>query len=128
MLGQRKPHDLPLTLANVMNDVVSGAIPSGHPEIIRHHEGCFDVILDNLSLEVELVKWSQLRIRESGGDIAQSFGKRFDVNTKKPLIKSMCADERAVFSFARRKIYHPAARFPNLRHRHRNVSTTTLFP
>ena len=24
MLGQRKPHDLPLTLANVMSDVVSG--------------------------------------------------------------------------------------------------------
>jgi len=28
MLGQRKPHDLPLTLANVMNDVVSGAPPA----------------------------------------------------------------------------------------------------
>ncbi len=32
MLGQRKPHDLPLTLANVMNDVVSGATSRGHPE------------------------------------------------------------------------------------------------
>lgn len=31
MLGQRKPHDLPLTLANVLNDVVSGTTPRGHP-------------------------------------------------------------------------------------------------
>ena len=36
MLGQRKPHDLPLTIANVLNDVVSGTRPRGHPEI-RHH-------------------------------------------------------------------------------------------
>ena len=38
MLGQRKPHDLPLTLANVMSDVVSGKEPTGHPEIMHHHE------------------------------------------------------------------------------------------
>lgn len=30
MLGQRKPHDLPLTLANVLNDVVSGTMPRDH--------------------------------------------------------------------------------------------------
>ncbi len=46
MLGQRKPHDLPLTLANVMNDVVSGATPRGHPEIMRHHGG-FDFVPGN---------------------------------------------------------------------------------
>jgi len=57
MLGQRKPHDLPLTLANVMNDVVSGATPRGHPEIMQHHEG-FDFVPGNRSLsavEVGLV-------------------------------------------------------------------------
>ena len=27
MLGQRKPHDLPLTLANAMSDVVAGTMP-----------------------------------------------------------------------------------------------------
>jgi len=57
MLGQCKPHDLPLPLANVINDVVSGAPPCGHPEIIRHHEG-FDFVPGNRSLsaaEVGLV-------------------------------------------------------------------------
>lgn len=39
MLGQRKPHDLPLTLANVINDVVSGAPPRGHRSIMHHHKG-----------------------------------------------------------------------------------------
>ena len=46
MLGQRKPHDLPLTLANVMNDVVSGTMPRDHPEIMHHHEG-FDFVPGN---------------------------------------------------------------------------------
>ena len=59
MLGWRKPHDLPLplTLANAMNDVVSGAMPSGHPDIMRHREG-FDFVAGNRSLsavEVGLV-------------------------------------------------------------------------
>ena len=39
MLGQRKPHDLPLTLVNAINDVVAGAEPADHPEIMHHHEG-----------------------------------------------------------------------------------------
>ena len=30
MLGERKPHDLSLTLASAMNDVVSGAMPRDH--------------------------------------------------------------------------------------------------
>lgn len=57
MLGQRKLHDLPLTLANTMNDVVAGTMPRGHPEIMQHHEG-FDFVPGNRSLfvvEVELV-------------------------------------------------------------------------
>lgn len=57
MLGQRKPHDLPLTLANVISDVVAGKEPSGHPEIMHHHEG-FDFVPGNRSLsavEVSLV-------------------------------------------------------------------------
>ena len=54
MLGQRKPHDLPLTLANVLNDVVSGTMPRDHPEIMHHHEG-FDFVPGNRSLSaVEL--------------------------------------------------------------------------
>ena len=35
MLGQRKPYDLPLTLANAMNDVVAGTMPRDHPKIMR---------------------------------------------------------------------------------------------
>ena len=57
MLGQRKPHDLPLTLANVLNDVVSGTMPRDHPEIMHHYEG-FDFVPGNRSLsavEVGLV-------------------------------------------------------------------------
>lgn len=34
MLGQRKPHDLHLTLATTMNDVVAGTTPRDHPEIM----------------------------------------------------------------------------------------------
>ena len=57
MLGQRKPHDLPLSLANVMNDITAGTMPRGHPEIMRHHEG-FDFVPGNRGLtamEVGLV-------------------------------------------------------------------------
>lgn len=57
MLGQRKPHEMPLTLGNVMNDVVAGAHRDGHPEIMRHGEG-FDFVPANRTLsavEVGLV-------------------------------------------------------------------------
>ncbi len=47
MLGQRKPHDLPL--ANSTNDVVAGTLAHDHPEIMRHHEG-FDYVPGNRSL------------------------------------------------------------------------------
>ena len=59
MLGQRKPHEMPLTLANVLD--LSGAEPckasDEHPEILTHKEG-FDFIPANRSLtgvEVGLV-------------------------------------------------------------------------
>jgi len=57
MLGQRKPHEMPLTLGNVMNDVVAGINRDGHPEIMRHGEG-FDFVPANRTLsavEVGLV-------------------------------------------------------------------------
>ena len=57
MLGQRKPHEMPLTLGNVMNDVVAGIRRDGHPEIMHHREG-FDFIPANRTLsavEVGLV-------------------------------------------------------------------------
>ena len=57
MLGQRKPHEMPLTLGNVMNDVVANAHRDGHPEIMHHGEG-FDFIPANRTLsavEVGLV-------------------------------------------------------------------------
>ena len=49
MLGQRKPHNMPLTLANVMNDVVTGTSRPGHPEILHHQEG-FDFVPANRAL------------------------------------------------------------------------------
>jgi len=49
MLGQRKPHEMPLTLGNVMNDIVSGIEHGGHAEILRHHEG-FDFVPANRNL------------------------------------------------------------------------------
>lgn len=57
MLGHRKAHDMPLTLGNVMNDIVAGVGGKEHPEIIKHYEG-FDFIPANRSLsavEVGLV-------------------------------------------------------------------------
>ena len=45
MLGQRKPNELPLTLANAMSNVVDEIFPEEHPEIMPHHEG-FDFVPD----------------------------------------------------------------------------------
>lgn len=64
MLGQRKPHDLPLTLANVMNDVVSGTAPRGHRSIMRHHEG-FDFVPGNRSLSAVEVGLVNVMSRET---------------------------------------------------------------
>lgn len=52
MLGLRKPHELPQTLGNVMNDVIGGIPPNGHTEI-RHHPEGFDFVPGNRSLTAE---------------------------------------------------------------------------
>lgn len=49
MQGQRKTHDLPLTFANAMNNVVSRTMPRNHPETMHHHEG-LDFVAGNRSL------------------------------------------------------------------------------
>lgn len=64
MLGQRKPHDLPVSLANVMNDVVAGKLPQGHPEIMHHHEG-FDFVPGNRSLSAVEVGLVNVMSRET---------------------------------------------------------------
>ena len=43
MLGQRKPHDLSVTLGNALNGVVTNAVKEEHREIMHHHEG-FDFV------------------------------------------------------------------------------------
>ena len=64
MLGQRKPHDLSLTLANAMNDVVAGTMPRDHPEIMHHHEG-FDFVPGNRSLSAVEVGLVNVMSRET---------------------------------------------------------------
>ena len=64
MLGWRKPHDLPLTLASVMNDVVSGEMSNDHPEIMRHHES-FDFVAGNRSLSAVEVGLVNVMSRET---------------------------------------------------------------
>ena len=65
MLGQRKPHDLPLTLGNVMNDVVAGSIEQAHPEVMHHHEG-FDFVPGNRTLSAVEVGLVNVMSRETG--------------------------------------------------------------
>ena len=64
MLGQRKPHNLPPTLANAMNDVVSETMPRDHPEIMHHHEG-FDFVAGNRSLSAVEVGLVNVMSRET---------------------------------------------------------------
>ena len=64
MLGQRKPHELPLTLANKMNDVVSGIDTAEHSEIMHHTEG-FDFIPANRSLSAVEVGLVNVMSRET---------------------------------------------------------------
>ena len=64
MLGQRKPHELPLSLANAMNDVVAGTTPRDHPEITHHHEG-FDFVPGNRSLSAVEVGLVNVMSRET---------------------------------------------------------------
>ena len=64
MLGQRRPHDLPLTLANSMNDVVAGTLARDHPEIMHHPEG-FDFVPGNRSLSAVEVSLVNVMSRET---------------------------------------------------------------
>ena len=64
MLGQRKPHDLPLTLGNVMNDVFAGSIDQTHPEVMHHHEG-FDFVPGNRTLSAVEVGLVNVMSRET---------------------------------------------------------------
>ncbi len=65
MLGQRKPHELTLSLANAMNDVVAGTMPRDHPEIMQHHED-FDFVPGNCSLSAVEVGLVNVMSREGG--------------------------------------------------------------
>ena len=64
MLGLRKPHELPLSLANVMNDVIADAGNSNHPEILHHQEG-FDFVPGNRSLSAVEVNLVHVMSRET---------------------------------------------------------------
>ena len=64
MLGQRRPHEMPLTLGNVLNEVVAGAELTEHPEILRHREG-FDFIPANRTLSAVEVGLVNVMSRET---------------------------------------------------------------
>lgn len=64
MLGQRKPHELPLTLGNVMDGIVAGTAFKEHPEIMRHSEG-FDFVPANRSLSAVEVGLVNVMSRET---------------------------------------------------------------
>lgn len=64
MLGQRKPHELPLTIGNVMDGIVAGTAFKEHPEIMRHSEG-FDFVPANRSLSAVEVGLVNVMSRET---------------------------------------------------------------
>lgn len=64
MLGQRKPHELLLTLANKMNDVVAGINAAEHPEVMHHAEG-FDFVPANRTLSAVEVGLVNVMSRET---------------------------------------------------------------
>lgn len=64
MLGQRRPHEMPLTLGNVLNEVVAGTELTEHPEILRHREG-FDFIPANRTLSAVEVGLVNVMSRET---------------------------------------------------------------
>ena len=53
-----------LTLANAINDAVSGTMPRDHPEIIHHQEG-FDFVPRNRSLSTVEVGLVNVMSRET---------------------------------------------------------------
>ena len=64
MLGQRKPHELPHTLAEQMNAVVQHSAEPEHPEILHHYEG-FDFVPANRSLSAVEVGLVNVMSRET---------------------------------------------------------------
>lgn len=64
MLGQRKPHDLELTLGNVMNETVTGSGWRGREEVLHHHEG-FDFVPANRTLSTVEVGLVNVMSRET---------------------------------------------------------------
>ena len=64
MLGLRKPHDLPRTLGDAMNEVVLGKQPMEHTEVMRHFEG-FDFVPGNRSLSAVEVGLVNVMSRET---------------------------------------------------------------
>ena len=70
MLGQRRPHEMPLTLANVLDLSGTGpsaepdSTPDGHPEILTHDEG-FDFVPANRSLSAVEVGLVNVMSRET---------------------------------------------------------------
>ena len=64
MLGQRRTHELPLTLASSMNDLVSGTMARDHPEIMHHYEG-FDFVPGNCSLSAVEISLVNVMSRET---------------------------------------------------------------
>ena len=64
MLGLRKPNELPLTLGNVMNDIVTGVSGGEHPEVRQHHEG-FDFVPGNRTLSAVEVGLVNVMSRET---------------------------------------------------------------
>ena len=64
MLGLRKPNDLPLTLGNVMNNIVAGVSGNDHPEIQTHNEG-FDFVPGNRTLSAVEVGLVNVMSRET---------------------------------------------------------------
>ena len=67
MLGERKPHELPITLSNLLNDVVSD-LDDLRPQTtaaIRHHAEGFDYIPANRTLSAVEVNLVNVMARET---------------------------------------------------------------
>lgn len=64
MLGQRKPHDLKLTLGTVMNEIVADIDWHGHEEVLHHHEG-LDFVPANRTLSAVEVGLVNVMSRET---------------------------------------------------------------
>ena len=64
MLGQRKPHELTMTLAKIMEDVVAGVEQDSHSEILHHGEG-MDFVPANRTLSAVEVGLVNVMSRET---------------------------------------------------------------